>query len=107
MFFTVPLTNLPQQFQIVLSAITYLLTVKWNDMDSSWYLDIADQNDDSIVAGIPLVTGIDLLKGLSYLGIGGSLFVYTSAGNSLDVPTLASLGTDSNLYFYTEAANVA
>lgn len=107
MFFLVPLTNIPQQFQIALAGVTYLLTVKWNDVCGEWFIDIADQNDDSIVAGIPLTTGTDLLAGLGYLGFGGSLYVYTSAGNPLDTPTLANLGTDSNLYFFTEAASAA
>jgi hypothetical protein len=104
--YTIPLTNTPQTFQIELAGITYTLTVKWNDMGQSWMLDIADSNNNYIVSGIPLVTGNDLLSGLAYLGIGGSLYVLTNSGSyPAAVPTLDNLGTDVQLCFYTSNPN--
>jgi hypothetical protein len=104
--FLIPLTNVPQQFQIVLAGITYLMTSKWNDSDGAgWLLDIADQNDNPIATNIPLITGADCLEGLEYLGIEGNLYVNSSAGSPLAVPTLDNLGTDSNLFFATTVPN--
>lgn len=101
-YFLIPLTSTPQEFEITLAGVDYTLTVKWNDVGQSWALDIADVDGNPIVAFIPLVTGTDLLVGLEYLGIGGSLFVFTNAGKYPDaVPTLDNLGNDINLYFYT------
>lgn len=81
------------------------MTCKWNNSpDAGWELDIADQAGISIVAGLPLITGIDLLSGLEYLGINGSLWVYTD-GDSFAVPTLDNLGVESNLYFTTDVAS--
>lgn len=102
--YTVPLTNVPQTFTINLNNIDYTFTVKWNDIAQSWYLDIADANQNPIACGIPLVTGADLLSQLEYLGIGGALNVYTN-GMPTQVPTLDNLGGNANLYFTTTVAN--
>lgn len=102
--FLIPLVNLPQQFTIDLAGVTYTLVNKWNDMAQGWYLDILDSAQVPIVTGIPFVTGTDLLAGLEYLGIEGSLIVYTN-GDQWAVPTLQNLGVDSNLYFQTDAAD--
>lgn len=105
--FVIPLTNVAQTFTIDLAGVTYTLTVRWNDMqanqdvgDTGWILDIADSQQNPIVAGLPLITGADLLDGLDYLGIQGSLIVYTN-GQADAVPTFDNLGTDCNLYFQT------
>lgn len=104
--FLIPLVNTPQQFQIVLSGITYQFTNKWNDApDAGWVLDIADQNDTPIACNIPLITGEDCLAGLEYLGIQGQLYVQTSGSDPLEVPTFTNLGIDSNLYYATTVPN--
>lgn len=98
--FIIPLVSIPQQFQLVLAGITYLVTCKWNNSpDAGWCLDFDNPNtNESIVHNIPLITGADLLQGLGYLGLGVSLFVYTDT-DTFAVPTFTNLGTDSNLYF--------
>jgi hypothetical protein len=101
--FLLPLQNTPQTFNIRLANQDYLMTVRWNDAaDAGWQMSLtnADTNVD-LVVGIPLIVGADLLAGLEYLEIGGSLFVYTS-GDQLAVPTLDNLGIDSNVYFITD-----
>lgn len=105
-FFLVPLSNIPQSFQIVLAGITYLMVSKWNDApDAGWVLDISDENDVPLACNIPLITGADCLDGLEYLGIQGNLYVNTSGNNPTAVPTLDNLGVDSNLYFATSVPN--
>jgi hypothetical protein len=104
--FEIPLSNVPQTFQIALGGVDYLLTCKWNDAaDAGWVLDFADAlTDTPIAANIPLITGVDLLSGLEYLGINGELYVFTD-GNDLAIPTLENLGSESKLYFKTDVAN--
>lgn len=103
--FQIPLVNTPQSFEIDLAGVTYTLTVKWNDMGQSWFLDIADSNQVPIASGIPLITGADMLDGLAYLGIQGQLFIYTNALAVPEaVPTLDNLGVTTNLYFSTSVA---
>jgi hypothetical protein len=67
-------------------------------MNEAWTLDLADQNQNPVVSGIPLVTGVDLLAPYGHLNIGGQLIAQTT--NDTDaVPTLANLGSTGNLYF--------
>ena len=100
--FLIPLTNIPQQFVVDLAGVTYTLTCKWNNSpDAGWTLDIADSAQNPIVAGLPFVTGTDVLDGLGYLGLNGGIWVYTD-GDSNAVPTLNNLGNGSNLYFTTD-----
>lgn len=104
--FKIPVTNTPQVFQIALAGKDYAMTCKYNSaVEGGWVLDFADaETNEPIVANIPLVTGVDLLDGLGYLGFNGSLYVYTD-GDGLAVPTLDNLGVESNLYFETELVN--
>lgn len=79
------------------------MTCKFNaedyDGNGSWVIGFADSiTGDEIIDNMPLVTGIDLLNGLEYLGFQGSLIIYTN-GDDTAVPTLTNLGIESNLYF--------
>jgi uncharacterized protein DUF6983 len=105
--YLIPLAGIPETFLIDLAGVTYTLTVYWNDSDEGgWVLDIADSSQNSIVAGIPMITGCSLLDGLEYLGINGELWVFTD-GDSNAVPTFDNLGNGCNLYFTTDAANAS
>lgn len=103
--FILPLTNIPQVFEIALAGKDYLMTCKWNDAEEGgWVLDFVDAITNlPIVNNIPLIVGADCLSGLEYLGFNGSLFVFTD-GAELLPPNLLNLGVESNLYFQTELA---
>jgi hypothetical protein len=96
--FTVPLTNVPQKFSIVLGGRQLVLVNKWNE-DSGWLLDIYDgQANKPLIMAVPMIVGADLLSQYEYVGIPGSLIVYTD-GNQFSDPTLSNLGGESNLYY--------
>lgn len=101
--FKIPVTNAPQSFQISLAGKDYTCTCRWNDAeDAGWILDFSDaETSTPIVANIPLVTGVNLLDGLDYLGFGGKLYVKTD-GDDFAVPTYENLGVESFLYFEVE-----
>ncbi len=100
--FIVPVVNIPQTFEIDLAGTTYNLTCKWNPSDDAgWVLDFATQDNVSIIANLPLITGCNILEGLQYLGIGGTLTVLTD-GDIYAVPTLDNLGKNCNLLFLTD-----
>lgn len=103
--FLIPLLNIPQDFNITLANRELRLVTKWNDsLEGGWELDIYDGvTGESIIAGIPFVTGADLLAQYEYLNLNGKLIVYTD-GDELAVPTLENLGVESNLYFQTEVS---
>lgn len=96
--FVIPLSAPPQAFTCALNGVTYQLTVTWRNAAPGWFLDIADDQGNPIVGGIPFVTGSDLLAQYEYLGIGGELIVASS--NGVDAPpTFDNLGTGCLLYY--------
>jgi hypothetical protein len=96
--FLIPLQPTNQTLQVTMAGVLYQLTVRWNDMNQAWTLDIADANSSPILSGLPIVTGKDLLASYAYLNFGGQLIAQTT--NDTDaVPTLANLGSAGNLYF--------
>ena len=101
-YFEIPLSAAPQTFPITLSGIDYRCTLQYrNANEGGWVLDIADNQGNAIVEGIPLVTGVDLLAAYKHLGFTGRLWVQTT--NDPDaVPTFENLGTDSHLYWVTD-----
>lgn len=101
--FLMPVVNIPQSFEINLAGKDYIMTCKFNNSpDAGWVLDFVDALTSlPIIANVPLITGLDCLDGLGYLGFDGQLFVFTD-GDDFAVPTLTNLGVESNLYFSTE-----
>jgi hypothetical protein len=99
--FQLPLQTTAQIFSITLSGVIYTLTIQYrNDPNAGWILDIGDVNNNPIVQGIPLVTGVDLLAQYTYLGFVGGLFVQTTSDADA-VPTFNNLGTDGQVYYVT------
>ena len=100
--FKIPLTSIPQRFAIDLSGKSYLMTSSYCWPLETWVIDMADGDTGaSIFAGLPLVTGVNLLAQYAYLGIPGEMYVLTD-GNDLSPPTLDNLGVECNLYYVTE-----
>lgn len=97
--YEIPLSPNPQRFGITLAGVAYRMTVRYRDADmGGWILDISDTNENPIIAGIPLVTGADLLAQYATLGFGGVLFV-TTDGDLDAVPTFNDLGVLNHLWF--------
>ena len=86
-----------QQFRVSLNAVTYVFKLVYRA--DTWYADISDANGNPILAGVPLVTGADLLAQYGYLGIGGKLQTASSGINPDATPTYSGLGSISQLYF--------
>lgn len=89
----------PQSFVQELGGTTYNFRLTYNtERDGSWVLDIGDANQVPIIAGIPLVSGVDLLGQHRHLGFKGSLIVTTDRGAG-EVPTFDGLGVTSHIFF--------
>lgn len=102
--YEIPLqVGVPQGFSIALSGVTYQLTFLYRNDTSGlggWTVDIADDNGNPILQGVPLVTGADLLAQYKHLGFGGSLIVQTTSDPNA-VPTFENLGDDGQVYWVT------
>ncbi|TJZ75577.1 phage baseplate plug family protein [Chitiniphilus eburneus] len=99
--YEIPLTPDPQRFTVTLSGVDYRMTVQYRDaVNGGWVLDIGDANDEPIVNGIPMVTGVNLLEQYGYLGFTGGLWVQTTDDPDA-VPTFENLGIGAHVYWVT------
>ncbi|MDE1158441.1 MAG: hypothetical protein PW791_09210 [Neorhizobium sp.] len=97
--YEIPLSGAPETFSIQLAGITYVLTFTYRDsVMGGWILSIADEDENPMVNGIPVITGADLLEPYGYLDFGGSLYAQTDADVDA-VPTFTNFGSSSHLYF--------
>lgn len=101
-YFHIPLRpGTPQRFSIRLGQKDYVLTLRYrNIVEGGWVLDIEDAVGTMILAGVPLVTGADLLAQYKHLGFGGRLWVQTMSEPDA-APTFEHLGEDGRLYWVT------
>jgi hypothetical protein len=99
-YFQFPLRPTPQTFAASLLGVTYNFRTWWSPSQTCWCVDIADVDNVPVVGSIPLVTGADLLEQYEYLGIGGGLVVYDTAGPPDSVPGYADLGVTGQLLFF-------
>lgn len=97
----IPTVNRAARFSITLAGRLLRLRLTYNTADDAgWVLDIGDQAGAVLIAGIPLITGTDLLGQHTSLRLDGALFVLTDRSTD-EVPTYAGLGSTSHLYFVT------
>lgn len=96
--FLIPFENIPQEFNISIDGRSLTIFQRWNEW-GGWVIDISNADtNESLIAGLPLVTGADLLEPFPELGFVGKLAVYTD-GDPTATPTLDNLGQDSNVYY--------
>lgn len=96
--FEIPTQPSPQKFTITLGGVDYRVTQKWNVYSNCWVLDFADSSGTSLLSGVPVVTGTDLLEQFEYMDIGGQLIIQTDHDTDA-VPTFANLGSTGHVYF--------
>ena len=97
--YEIPIANAPCALSVDLPAGTFGFRLVYADADEGgWILDISDAAGNPLACGIPLVTGLNLLKQYAYLGIGGRLFIMTP-GDPAAVPGFNDLGAGTRLYF--------
>jgi hypothetical protein len=99
--FEVPTTGAPLRQRISLGGTVYVLELTWCGAANCWMLSVFNDNSVSIVRGMPLITGTDILAQLRYLGIGGagSSMVVQSDHDPDFVPTFTSLGVTGHLFY--------
>lgn len=95
--YIIPLDNLPNQKLNVTIPInskntTLTLFIRYQSINKYWVMDII-KNNNTLVANIPLVCGINLLQQYGYLGI-GSAYIINQGNNNIDIPDNTNLGTD-------------
>lgn len=101
--YEISLSPEPQVFNIALGGTPYRMRFLYHNVPAGgWAFDLMDNLGNPILAGIPLVTGVDLLGQFAYLSLGGSIYVQ-SDGDPSAVPAFSNLGLTSHVYFVTVA----
>lgn len=75
----IPLSPDNQLFDISLNNVIYKIRLIWRK--NSWFLDLQNDSGVDIIAGIPLVSGIDLLAQYAYLQLGFGLVVLSDTNS--------------------------
>jgi len=100
--YKIPLSNVPQRFELSLAGTDYIMVVRWFSGMGLWVFSLLESDTERILINDrPLVTGCDLLEQWAYLKLGGSMICFTSGNEDLP-PTLENLGGEANLYFIVE-----
>lgn len=91
----------PQTFQVALSGATYTFRTYWNYYTENWMLDIGDASNNPLAQGVALITGVDVLSQLGYLGIKGQMLVVADNEPPFTVPRFNDFGSGhlGHLYF--------
>lgn len=96
--YQIPLQPYAQSLTVTLNNTKYQLVTQYrNTVNGGWIMDINDQYGNSIIAGMALVTGVDLLQQYYSFGIGGGLFLVPDVGDA--APGYADLGVTCQLWF--------
>lgn len=95
----IPLSPENQKFSISLAGASFQMSITWRA--EFWCLDLMDGSEAMIIAGIPLITGYDLLAQYGYLNLGFSLYIVCDIEGQ-ENPTQFDLGVASHLYAVTE-----
>jgi hypothetical protein len=106
-FQIVPLNSSPNQsflanLTVNKAALKLNLSISFNEIAQYWTMQIADVNNNVLIAEIPLVTGswpaANLLSQFQYMMIGSCYLLNVSnGGTTLDYPNGSDLGTDFTL----------
>lgn len=91
------------EFNITLDEVTFIMKFSYNFRSNRWSMAIKDEENNVIVAGVPLVLGASLLAPYYYLENlpKGKFFVIDVNGDNTE-PTKDSFGNTHEL-FYQEA----
>jgi len=89
---------------LTLDGVRVRLDTYTNKVDGGWYLDVFDADDNPLIAGLAIASGLDLFFPYRHLSAlpPGSLFVNTQTGEPFD-PTLDTWENDAAALYYEEA----
>lgn len=87
---------------MTLDGVRFRMDFYTNKADGCWYIDLYDSQDNPMVIGIGMVTGLDILFPYRYLPVpSGVLFVNDHLGEKED-PGLTTFEQDqAQLYYQT------
>lgn len=100
----IPVRNdLPSfEFRLVLESVTYFFIFKFNRRRNRWLFDITDQNKTTILAGISMLTDVDIASMFKYRNIPPGLLLVFDTEDKQYNPEHFDLG-DRVKFLYEES----
>ena len=96
--FEIPLSSGSQQFSIKLGENPLQVRLVWREAEGGgWFMDLSDDAGESVIAGVPLRCGHDLLEEHAHLGLGK--MTVTLDGETDRDPAYADRGTRVQLHW--------
>lgn len=96
--FRIPLTNVPQRFEIELGNNDVIIVSRYNNISKCWFLDILKSSDETpLIMNLQVVAGCDLLSQHKHI-IDGAMVAVTD-GDTHANPTYENIGAQANLYY--------
>ena len=78
--YSIPLAqNLPQTFTSTVNGKTIKVAIQYNKFLDNWFMYFAELINDQeipLVSGIPMVTGVNLIRQFPHKNIGESFIIY-------------------------------
>ena len=101
--YELPLTPTPQTFRALFPSGRYFVRFIYCDsLEPCWLMDLSDAiTGDPIIAGVPLVPGVDLLEEYAYLNFNFKMWC-TVDGDPAGVPNFDDLGTSGHVWIETD-----
>lgn len=86
-----------------IEGVTYVFRWVWNEREATWYVSIADAENDPIVSGVRVVLGENLIAGVADSRLpDGQILVADPSGNT-DEPDRDTLGKNVLIVYVTTA----
>lgn len=106
-FLLIPVrTDLPSyEFSLTLETVNYFFSFEWNERGQFWIMDILDQDENYLVAGVRMVTGIDLLSRFKNTSLPPGIFILDDSSGKGRDPSFFNFGTEI-IFFYIESTTV-
>lgn len=97
--YEIPLTPDNQTFSLRIGDNTLGFRLIFRDA-AGWVIDMASAAGDTLIQGLPVLGGVDMLAPYAYLELGVKLFA-VSGENVPEHPNATTLGNGSRLLFMT------
>lgn len=107
-FLKIPVrTDIPAyDFSLTLEGVVYFFNFEWNERGQFWSMDILDQDQNHLVAGVRMTVNVDLLGRFKNAKLPKGVFVLLDSSGKNQDPKVDNFGTIVEL-FYAESTEVA
>lgn len=90
-------------FEVELDGVVFKLALSFNSRQETWFLNLFDANGVLLRSGIPIVSGVPLLRRMSQQTKPDGTIMAVSVAETIDAAGLEQLGLDVLLTYTGEA----